>query len=143
MKAAQAVVKALAASRSTAADTKAGTDLCTVVNTISIKLTALVINFPSSPDVLVFSATIIASSSVVCTAAEKLSLAKLDAMFDEAVAELDSALEAAQEELEFLTGSTASAAVIAEVVATTTVAGAGNATTSTASCTVFFYFLLL
>merc|ERR1719479_140419 len=66
VKEAQAVVKALAASRRVRrADAAAS---CTEVTTISITLTTLVLDFPSSPDVLIMSETIIASSTVVCTA---------------------------------------------------------------------------
>ena len=125
MKEAQAVVKALAGRR---ADGPA--ESCTEVSTIAIKLTALVIDFPSSPAILVFSATIIASSSVVCSPEEKLSLAELDEMFEEAVETLDTAVEAAQGQLETLTGATASPEEIEQVVAaTTTLAPPANPTT--------------
>ena len=106
MKEAQGVVKALAASRRVRrADAAAS---CTEVTTISITLTTLVLDFPSSPDILVFSATIIASSAVVCTDDEKKALAAVDKAFGEALAHLEEAVEAAQSQLMTLTGATAS-----------------------------------
>merc|ERR1711874_619136 len=108
---AQAAVKALAASRRVRRAVAAAS--CTDVNAVAITLTTLVIDFPSSPQVLVYSATIIASSTVVCTAAEKLSLAAVDAAFDEAVDHLNEAIEAGQSQLMTLTGTTASPADIA------------------------------
>ena len=113
------MVKTLAASRRM--KRAAGAASCSEVNNVATKLTALVADFPSSPDILVFSATIIASSGLVCSAEEKLSLAELDAMFEGAVTTLDTAVEAAQGQLETLTGATASPAQIAEVLAATTV----------------------
>merc|ERR1712038_954336 len=67
---------------------------------------------------------IIASSSVVCTADEKLELAAIDLSFEEAISHLDSALEASQSALMTMSGATASPAEIAEVVAATTAAAA-------------------
>ena len=119
------MVKALATSRKVKAADAAGS--CTEVNTIAIELTSLVLVFPGSPDVLVISATIIASSSVVCTDDEKAALAEVESAFGDALAQLDEALEAAQSSLMTLTGATASPEEIAEVVAATTVA-AGDTT---------------
>merc|ERR1711874_105309 len=120
VKEAQAVVKALAASRKrqTAASS------CTEVSQATLELTAMVFEFPASPDILVVSAMIVASSSVVCTADEKLELAAIDLSFEEAIAHLDSALEASQSALMTMSGATASPAEIAEVVAATTAAAA-------------------
>merc|ERR1711992_366720 len=64
VKEAQAVVKALAASRRSRRAAAAAS--CTEVKTIAVKLAALVLEFPGAPNVLVYSAKIIASSSVVC-----------------------------------------------------------------------------
>merc|ERR1711997_1391035 len=122
---AQGAVKALAASRRVRRAVAAAS--CTDVNSVAITLTTLVIDFPSSPQVLVYSATIIASSTVVCTAAEKLSLAEVDAAFDEAVDHLNEAVEAGQSQLMTLTGATASPAEIAAAANETTVAS-GNTT---------------
>merc|ERR1711953_1233269 len=105
VKEAQAVVKALAASRQAGAITSATT--CTQVQTVAVQLTTLVLEFPKSPQILVFSAAIIASSTVVCTDAEKVILGDVDMMFEEATSHLDSALESAQEQLSTLTGVTA------------------------------------
>merc|ERR1712141_380971 len=97
-----------------------------------------VLVFPGAPDVLVYSATIIASSSVVCTAEEKTALAAVDAAFDEAVSFLDDAVEAAHDELMELSGTTPSAAVVAAAQSTTAAAGnstspaAGNSTSAAA-----------
>ena len=100
------MVKALAASRRMKrADAAAS---CTAVNTIAVKLTALVLEFPGSPDVLVFSAKIIASNAVDCTADEKTALVAVDEKFEEAVGFLDDALDSAQSQLMSLTGVTAS-----------------------------------
>ena len=117
------MVKALAASGKMKTSETAGS--CTEVNTIAVQLTTLVINFPGSPQILVYSATIIASSTLVCTEDEKDSLAQLDAMFEDAVATLETAVEAAQEQLETLTGSTASPEEIAAGQTPVAAGGAG------------------
>ena len=102
MKEAQGVVKALAASRRMKrADAAAS---CTEVNTIAIELTTLVKNSPASSQILDFADTIIASSSVLCTEAEKASLSELDAMFDEAVGRLETTIKSSQKQLEIETG---------------------------------------
>ena len=90
----------------------------------------MVFEFPASPQILVVSAVIVASSSLVCTADEKIELAAVDLSFEEAVAHLDSALEASQSALMTLSGATASPAEIAEVVAATTAAPAAAETTA-------------
>merc|ERR1711997_75009 len=123
VKEAQDVVKALAASRRVRRVRRDAAESCTEVTTIAVTLTTLVLDFPSSPDVLVFSATIIASSSVVCTDEEK-----------EALAHLDEALKAAQSQLMTLTGATASPEEIAEI-ATQTTAASGETTAMGGSST--------
>ena len=133
VKEAKAVVKTLAASRRVRRTTTAVS--CSQVAVFGIKLTALVLDFPSSPNVLVYAATIIASSSVTCSAAEKSSLAELDAMFVKAEAALETALDAAQEQLQDLTGATASSAEIASIAAETTVAATTVAATTVAATT--------
>ena len=120
MKEAQAVVKALAASRRSRRAAAAAS--CTEVNTVAIKLTAVVLDFPGAPIVLEYCATIIASSSVVCTAEEKIALAAVDAAFDLAVAALDDAVEAAHDELMELSGTTPSAAEVAAAQSSTAAA---------------------
>ena len=116
VKEAQAVVKALAASRRVR---RAAAASCTEVKTIADKLTALAIEFPGAPDILVYAAKIIASSAVVCTPAEKADLAAVDAAFEEAVSVLADAVEAAHDQLMTLTGTTPSAEVIAAAQNTT------------------------
>merc|ERR1711902_385065 len=120
VKEAQAVVKALAASRRMKRQTTAAS--CSEVNSVAITLTAMVFEFPGAPEILVLSAAIISfpSSSVVCTEDEKAALAAVDEAFDDAVGHLDSALEAAHSQLLTLTGATLSPAEIAEVAAATT-----------------------
>ena len=122
MKEAQGVVKALAASRRMKRSEPAVS--CTEVGNVAIQLTTLVLEFPSSPQILVFSATIISfPSTVVCTDDEKGALAAVDEAFDEAVDHLDAAIEAAQSQLMTLTGVTASPEDIASVVATASTVG--------------------
>jgi len=127
VKEAQGVVKALAASRRMKRDDHAAAS-CTEVASIAVTLTTLVLEFPGAPDVLVLSATIIASSTVVCTDDEKTALAAVDEAFEDAVAHIDAGLEAAQSQLMTLTGATASPEEIAEVVAAETTAAAAETT---------------
>merc|ERR1712045_982302 len=130
VKEAQAVVKALASGRSGRRSRRAAAlTSCTEVKTVAIQLTAFVLEFPGAPDILVYSAKIIASSSVVCTAAEKTALAEVDAAFDEAVSYLDDAVEAAHDELMELTGTTPHADVVAAAAATADSADSGDSTT--------------
>ena len=91
---------------------------CTEVAILAVALATLVLEFPGSPDVLVFSATIIASNAVDCTVDEKTALVAGDEKLDEAVGFLDDALDSAQSQLMTLTGVTASPEDIAEAVAT-------------------------
>ena len=93
VKKAQGVVKALAASRRKGRSEPAVS--CSEVNTIAIKLIKEVMISPASPEILVFSNTIIASGTVVCTVAEKVSLAEVDPLFEEAVVKLETEIETA------------------------------------------------
>merc|ERR1712241_304942 len=128
VKEAQAVVKALAASRRSRS-ARAALTSCTEVKTVAVQLTAFVLEFPGAPDILVYSAKIIASSCVVCTAAEKTALAEVDAAFDEAISYLDDAVEAAHDELMELTGTTPPPDVVAAAAATADSADSGDSTT--------------
>ena len=92
MKEAQAVVKEMAISGRMKRSEPAAS--CTEVNNTAIELTTLVMKSPASPQILVFSDTIIASRNIPCTEAEKVSLSELDPMFEEAVAEIKSAKDA-------------------------------------------------
>merc|ERR1712051_596148 len=85
---------------------------CTSVTTLATTLTALVISSPSSPDVLVLSTQISATTVTVCTAEEAAALTELDSAFEDAVSTLVEAFDAVQEQLLTLTGTTASAAAI-------------------------------
>jgi len=111
VKEAQAVVKALA--NSTRRVRRAAAGSCTEVNNIAVKVTALVIEFPGAPDILVYTATIIASSSLVCTSDEKTALAAVDAAFEEANSVLADAVEAAHDQLMTLTGTTPTPEMVA------------------------------
>ena len=97
------MVKELAASRRMKRSEAAAS--CTEVNTIAVTLHNLVMDCPTSPQVLVYSATIIASMNVVCNEAEKASLAEVDAKFERAVARLETEINEAQEILEISTGA--------------------------------------
>merc|ERR1711997_107119 len=98
-----------------------GAASCTEVGNMAIQLINVVLEHPSSPQILVFSATIISfPSTVVCTDDEKAALAAIDEAFDEAADHLDAALDSAQSKLMTLTGVTASPEEIAAAVATDT-----------------------
>ena len=119
MSKAQAVVKALAANTTGSkmtGDSKEEEASCTQVVEVAIQLTTVVLDFPGSPKIAIFSAMIISfPSTIVCTDDEKAALVEVDEVFDEAVALIEVAVEAAQEQLETLTGTTASPAEIAEL----------------------------
>merc|ERR1712214_181038 len=72
---AQAVVKNLASSSRRMRRSEKSLGSCTEVATTATTLITMVVDFPSSPDILVLSASIIASSTVVCTDDEISSLA--------------------------------------------------------------------
>ena len=72
----------------------------------------LVTDFPTSPDIVTMAANIVASTSVTCTADEISSLEGLATSFEEAITHLAEAIEAIQEQLATLTGTTASAETI-------------------------------
>ena len=107
------MVEALAASRRMKGAKAEAAANCSEVYTIAVALNTLVIESPESPKVLVYCATIIASSTLVCTEDEEDSLADLDVKFEQAVASLEAAINEAQEELESLTGATLSPEEIA------------------------------
>ena len=73
--------------------------------TIAGTLTALVIENPGSPQVLVYSAEITASSDLVCTDAEKVSLGEMNENFERAVDTLLTAISAAEEQLAYFFGA--------------------------------------
>ena len=94
---AQAKVKTLSGSRKFRRSAAATS--CSQVSTIATKLTTLVIQFPTSPNVEVFSLQITSAGSLTCTAAEKSSLKALDTQFQKASTEIANLLAAIQEEL--------------------------------------------
>merc|ERR1711963_1311783 len=105
---AQSAVSTLAGSRRV----RRSDATCTEVSTVSITMLTLVIDFPTSPDIVTFAANIVASTSVVCTTDEQDALAALATSFEEAITHLTEAIEAIQEQLATLTGTTASAETI-------------------------------
>ena len=116
-------MKALAASGKMKGDSKQAS--CTEIVEVAIQLTTVVLDFPGSPQILIFSAAIISfPSTVVCSDDEKAALVEVDQVFDEAVALIELAVEAGQEQLETLTGSTASPAEIAELTTLDVTTGA-------------------
>merc|ERR1712088_720543 len=115
VKKAKTVVKTLTTSTGRrlkrSSDTRSAAS-CTELKTVVVEMSALILNSPGSPQILVDAQKIINSSGLVCTADEITALAAGDAEFDKAVTHLDSALEAGQSQLLSLTGSTASPEVI-------------------------------
>ena len=111
---AQAAVSTLAGSRRVRRSDTTGTSLgsCTAVVDVSITMLTLVTDFPTSPDIVTMAANIVASTSVTCTADEISSLEGLATSFEEAITHLAEAIEAIQEQLATLTGTTASAETI-------------------------------
>merc|ERR1712223_1139234 len=116
---AQKTVKALASSRRQRSSTAATS--CVEVISLSTKLAVMVIQFPSSPQIIVTATKISASSTVSCSAAEKTSLKGLETKLKDAAATLQTAIDAAQAQLQTLTGSTASSAAIAAATTTSKV----------------------
>merc|ERR1712223_1151311 len=116
---AQKTVKALAGSRRQRSSTAATS--CVEVISLSTKLAVMVIQFPSSPQIIVTATKISASSTVSCSAAEKTSLKGLETKLKDAADTLQTAIDAAQAQLQTLTGSTASSAAIAAAITTSKV----------------------
>merc|ERR1711997_859745 len=94
---AQATVASLASSARRIRRSERSLGSCTEVATTAVTLVTMVIDFPSSPDILVLSASIIASSTVTCTSDEIASLEALDAQFEEAAATFVEAIDSIQE----------------------------------------------
>merc|ERR1712038_435515 len=117
---AQKTVKALAGSRRHQRSSTTATS-CVEVISLSTKLAVMVIQFPSSPQIIVTATKISASSTVSCSAAEKTSLKGLETKLKDAADTLQTAIDAAQAQLQTLTGSTASSAAIAAATTTSKV----------------------
>merc|ERR1712226_926271 len=111
---AKTAVSTLAGSRRVRRSDVTGTALssCTEVSTVSTQMISLVLSYPSSPEILILSANIVASTTVTCTDDEMDALAALSTSFEEAVDHLAEAIHAIQEQLATLTGTTASAETI-------------------------------
>ena len=130
-------MKALSASRKR----KRAAASCTELNTVAGTLTALVIESPGSPQVLVYSAEITASSNLVCTDAEKVSLVEMNAKFDKAVDTIVTAIWAAQEQYAYFIGAeqplraASRRKMRAEAATTTTTTTPTTTTTTTATAT--------
>jgi len=115
VKSAQNTVKTLA--NSTRSGMAAST--CAEVVTYATKLAGVATNFPASPQISTIAAMITGASSVNCTAAEKTSLTEVDTSLETALTTITMALDAVQEQLETLTGSTASSGQLSSASMTT------------------------
>ena len=90
---------------------------CGEVISLSNQLTDLVKDFPASPFIRGIAGTVSSSQAVICSPAERQSLASLDAKFNESLTELTIAIEAVQDQLRTLTGTTASIQVLGQAQA--------------------------
>merc|ERR1712241_553644 len=97
---------------------------CAEILTYAQKLAEMAKNSPASPDIITTAAKITGAGAVTCTPAEVSALTAVRTDLDDAVAKIGTALAAVQEQLETLTGSTASSSVLAS-------AAPGSGSTST------------
>merc|ERR1712241_705403 len=97
---------------------------CAEILTYAQKLAEMAQNSPASPDIITTAAKITGAGAVPCTPAEVSALTAVQTDLDDAVAKIGTALAAVQEQLETLTGSTASSSVLAS-------AAPGSGSTST------------
>merc|ERR1711990_858875 len=97
---------------------------CAEILTYAQMLAEMAKNSPASPDIITTAAKITGASAVTCTPAEVSALTAVQTDLDDAVAKIGTALAAVQEQLETLTGSTASSSVLAS-------AAPGSGSTST------------
>jgi len=116
VKSALVKVKTLA-SNSSRRLTRAATSCGEVINYVDM-LVKMAENFPSSPEIAT-TAAMITAANVTCTAIEKATLTSAETKLNEAVATIETALEAVQEQLMTLTGSTLSTAALTTAAATT------------------------
>merc|ERR1712241_486491 len=86
---------------------------CAEILTYAQKLAEMAKNSPASPDIITTAAKITGAGAVTCTPAEVSALTAVQTDLDDAVAKIGTALAAVQEQLETLTGSTASSSVLA------------------------------
>ena len=112
--AAQQVVKTLAGSSRMSGEVSSRQEVsCTQVHTWATELTILVSQSPSSSQVSVISVQITGASTAPCSADEQQLLLSVDDAFEEALSNLQAALDSVQDQLQTVTGSTASSAAIA------------------------------
>jgi len=97
---------------------------CAEILTYAQKLAEMAKNSPASPDIITTAAKITGAGAVTCSAGEVAALTAVQTDLDDAVAKIGTALAAVQEQLETLTGSTASSSVLAS-------AAPGSGSTST------------
>jgi len=116
VKSALVKVKTLA-SNSSRRLTRAATSCGEVINYVDM-LVKMAENFPSTPEIATTAAKITAAN-VTCTTTEKATLTSAETKLNEAVATIETALEAVQEQLMTLTGSTLSTAALTTAAATT------------------------
>merc|ERR1712241_751266 len=86
---------------------------CAEILTYAQKLAEMAKNSPASPDIITTAAKITGAGAVTCTPTEVAALTAVQTDLDYAVAKIGTALAAVQEQLETLTGSTASSSVLA------------------------------
>merc|ERR1712038_1232513 len=86
---------------------------CAEILTYAQKLAEMAQNSPASPDILTTAAKITGAGAVSCSTTEVAALTAVQTDLDDAVAKIGTALAAVQEQLETLTGSTASSSVLA------------------------------
>lgn len=86
---------------------------CSEVITYATKLADVASSFPSSPMISTIAEKITSTGSISCSDEEKASLMTVQTSLDSAVTTIENALEAVQEQLMTLTGSTASTEVLA------------------------------
>merc|ERR1712130_1004584 len=119
------VAKATGTSRGRVARA-AATDCASFIVLVA-NLVMAVDQYPSSPEIITMAADITSSADPTCSDAEKASLTTQATALDEAIATVEAALVAVQDDLTTATGTTASAAALSEAAEATTAAPAAAA----------------
>jgi len=88
---------------------------CAEILEYATKLAEVASNSPSSPMVTTYAEKITGAGSISCSASEKASLTSVQTYLTAAAGRIDSALEAVQEQIMTLTGSTASTSMLTGV----------------------------
>merc|ERR1712038_2222850 len=109
----------------------AATDCASFIVLVA-NLVMAVDQYPSSPDIITMAADITSSADPTCSDAEKASLTTQATALDEAIATVEAALMAVQDDLEQATGTTASAAALLTAAEATTAAPTAAAPTTAA-----------